>query len=584
MSQQFEDENGPLHQSQQDGEHEGRSANDRPEENAPTPPEADSGAENELSLGEIENRRKLRDGDYLAQARALLRGETPAPPATLPPAELSSDEESPLSSDIARRAQELIQDNRAKIDAARARLHEQLPVLRSQPDVASPGPDDPHRPPQADPGGEAQPKSDRPGRGAHGDARDPAETEFPRTDEVSQRDAETVLGILGLELPPETSDVSDGTGPAQPAFIPPLGPLETRPASGGKPDRSAQQQHQTLQYRLDRVHNDMHKRLNGKRLQREVAKHGAQGEARSVALIERVELIKLEKIVDDPRFHNCRLKTDEEELRALAESMKLEGLKELVTVVEAPGDKGEFLLRNGFRRTTAARLLGWKEIPAIVLPKDTPVVEEKWANIIENTARINLGPYEIANAARIMRDEHSVSASDFAARAGYRDSYVWKLLRCLDKLPAEIIEQWRAGAPIPVDLLAEWTALSPLDAIEQFHIFTAQRRKGTKQYMPSPRERIKNSPLMTATNFGLKRMQRARFAIEVAQDLDEKTRSIYLYIVDFCMGARETIPGIFDPATKQRMYKSRRRKGEPKMPDPANADDAGEPSSGQEDK
>ena len=194
-------------------------------------------------------------------------------------------------------------------------------------------------------------------------------------------------------------------------------------------------------------------------------------------------------------------------------------------------------------------------------------------------------PYEVANAARVMRDKHGVSAQVFAVRAAFSESYVWKLLRCIDKLPAEIIEQWRAGAPIPVDLLAEWTALSPLEAIEQFHIFTAQHRKGTKQYMPSPRERIKNSPLMTATNFGLKRMQRARFAIEVARDLDEKTRSIYLYIVDFCMGARETIPGIFDPATKQRMYKSRRRKDEPKMPDPADADDAGEPSSGKkEDK
>ena len=147
-----------------------------------------------------------------------------------------------------------------------------------------------------------------------------------------------------------------------------------------------------------------------------------------------------------------------------------------------------------------------------------------------------------------------------------------------------IIEQWQAGAPIPVELLAEWTALSPVEAIEQFHIFTAQRRKGTKQYMPSPRERIKNSPLMTATNFGLKRMHGARFAIEVAPNLDEETRAKYLSIVDFCMGAKEVVPGIYDPAMKQRQYKSRRRKGNPKMPDPANADDAGEPSSGQEDK
>jgi ParB/RepB/Spo0J family partition protein len=583
MSQQFEDENGPLDQSQQDGEHEDRSSNDWPEEDASAPAGAGSGAENQLSPGELENRRKLRDGDYLAQARALLRKETPAPPATLPPAALSSDEESPPSSGIARRAQELIRGNQAKIDAARARLHQQLPVLRGQPEVASPGPDGHHRP-QADPGSEAQPTSDRPGRGAHGDARDPAETEFRTTDEVSQRDAENVLGILGLKFPPETSDVS-GTGPAQPAPIPPLGPIETGPAPVGKSDGSAKQQHQTLQYKLDRVYNDMHKRLNGKRHQREVARHGPQGEARSAALIGRVESIKLDKIIDDPNFQNCRLTIDKEKLRELAASMACEGLNDPIAVVEAPGDRGEFFLRKGFRRTTAARDLGWKEIPAIVLPKDTPVVEERWMNIIENTARSNLSTYEIANAARVMRDEHRVSVLDFAERAALSEPYVRKLLRCIDKLPAVIIEQWQAGAPIPVELLAEWTALSPVEAIEQFHIFTAQRRNGTKQYMPSPRERIKNSPLMTATNFGLKRMHGVRFAIEVAPHLDEETRAKYLVIVDVCMGAKEVIPGIYDPAMKQRTYKSRRRKGDPKMPGPADADDAGESSSGKkEDK
>ena len=519
MSQQSEDESGPLHQSQQDAEHEDRPADDRPEEDAPAPAGAES-AKNQLSPGELENRRRLRDGDYRAQARALLRGETPAPPATLPPAEPSSDEESPLSSDIARRAQELIHDNQAKIDAARARLHEQLTAQRSQPGVAIPDPDGHHQP-QA---------------------------------------------------------VSDGTGPAQPVPIPPLGPLDTGPAPVGKLDRSARQQRPVFQNRLDRFHNDVHKRATGRRHEREAAQYGPQGEARSAALIRRVELIRLDKIIDDPNFQNCRLTLDKEKLRELAASMACEGLNDPVTVVEAPGDKGEFLLRKGFRRTTAARSLGWREIPAIILPKDTPVVEEHWMNIIENTARSNLLTYEVANAARVMRDEHGVSAQGFAERAAFSEPYVRKLLRCIDKLPAEIIEQWRAGAPIPVDLLAEWTALSPVEAIEQFRIFTAQHRKGTKQYMPSPRERIKNSPLMTATNYGLKRMQRVRFAIEVAQDLDEKTRSICLSIVDCCMGARETVPGIYDPATKQRMYKSR-RKGEPTMPDPAGADDAGEPSS-----
>ena len=65
-------------QSRQDAEHEDRPVDDRPEEHAPAPAGAESGAENQLSPGELENRRRLRDGDYLAQARDLLREETPA--------------------------------------------------------------------------------------------------------------------------------------------------------------------------------------------------------------------------------------------------------------------------------------------------------------------------------------------------------------------------------------------------------------------------------------------------------------------------------------------------------------------------
>jgi len=72
-----------------------------------------------------------------------------------------------------------------------------------------------------------------------------------------------------------------------------------------------------------------------------------------VALIKRVESIKLDKIIDDPNFQNCRLTLDKEKLRELAASMACEGLNDPVTVVEAPGTEGSFFSERGFRRTTA---------------------------------------------------------------------------------------------------------------------------------------------------------------------------------------------------------------------------------------
>ena len=71
-------------------------------------------------------------------------------------------------------------------------------------------------------------------------------------------------------------------------------------------------------------------------------------------------------------------------------------------------------------------------------------------------------------------------------------------------------------------------------------------------------------------------MQRIRFAVEVARTIDEKTRAVCLKIVDYCSGARDDVPLIFDPKTKLRPYKSRRREDldvplpeeEPPEPDP----------------
>ena len=107
--------------------------------------------------------------------------------------------------------------------------------------------------------------------------------------------------------------------------------------------------------------------------------------------------VPLELIVDDPRFTNLRLDPTDEEMTALAESMRVEGLKVPIEVIPS----GEaFCVRCGFRRTKAARLLRWTTIPAIILAADTPVVDEYWTNIIENSARSRLTSYEIAHAAR----------------------------------------------------------------------------------------------------------------------------------------------------------------------------------------
>lgn len=261
----------------------------------------------------------------------------------------------------------------------------------------------------------------------------------------------------------------------------------------------------------------------------------------------------------DPNFPNIRLEATENELAELAESMKYEGLKQPITVLASPPPENILWLRAGFRRTTAARRLKWQKIPAIILPHDTPVIDEYWTNIIENSARQRLSTYEIAFSAKTMRDRFGVRPKDFARKAGYSESYVENLLRCIDRLPTEILQEWKNRAPIPLDLYVQWSAMLPAEAVKMMLSYCGRHTSVTRGWQPPPETKERYFPARMASQRGLARMTRLRFAIEVARKLDQPTRELCLQIVDFCTGARDDVDAVYDGSKKMRTYKSRRK-------------------------
>jgi ParB/RepB/Spo0J family partition protein len=325
---------------------------------------------------------------------------------------------------------------------------------------------------------------------------------------------------------------------------------------------------------LDKRRSEIYRAIAEKR-------NGPVGELLS-RVITKIRSVPLDLIVADPEFTNLRLPPAPDELEKLVDSMRCEGLKVPVEVIPSPADPSRFHVRAGFRRTTAARSLGWRTISAIILPADTPLETEYWTNIIENSARDRLTSYEIAHAARTMRDRFKVRARDFAARAGYSESYVLQLLRCIDRLPDEIVEEWRNKAPIPVAMYDKWSNLLPDEAVAAMRVYCGKNPRLVGEWRPVTRNDRRSAPIRMASALGLHRMQRVRFAVEVARELDERSRKLCLAIVDFCAGGREDVPGIYDSRSKMRMYKSRRREdreppatdlselpppGEPEMPD-----------------
>ena len=318
---------------------------------------------------------------------------------------------------------------------------------------------------------------------------------------------------------------------------------------------------------IDAARNRLDKRRAEMRLRAQVSELGPLGESRSADLIKRVEMVPLASIAEDAHFDNFRLEADEPELEMLIESMRHEGLKVPIIVIES-SEPGIFHVRAGFRRTLAAQRLNWKAIPAVILPRDTPEVEEYWTNIIENSSREKLSSYELAHAAKVMRDTFKVTPRDFALKAGYSESHIANLLRCIDNLPDEIQMHWKNRVPIPLTVYFELAKLSPEEAMTNFRPHLRLKPRSSKGWLPPLPDKERHNPLTMATSTGLKRMQKLREALESAKKLDNQTRTLSMKIVDFCSGATNSVPGIFDVSTKEKLTDDdKRRLRELKLPE-----------------
>ena len=111
-----------------------------------------------------------------------------------------------------------------------------------------------------------------------------------------------------------------------------------------------------------------------------------------------------------------------------------------------------------------------------MLSADTPQSEEYWANILENTNREKLSAYEIAHAAKMMRDRFKVTGHAFAQKTGHSPDYVNKLLACIDRLPVEVLNSWRRGDRVPFEIYYKLSCMTPLEAIKNLRLWMGQHR------------------------------------------------------------------------------------------------------------
>lgn len=143
----------------------------------------------------------------------------------------------------------------------------------------------------------------------------------------------------------------------------------------------------------------------------------------------------------EPNPEQPRQDFDEEELAALADSIRIHGVIQPLTVRET--GEGYYQIIAGERRWRACRMAGLSEVPAVVIQADDRKAKE--LALIENLQRQDLNSVEEALGYQSLMDEFGLTQEETAQRVGKSRSAVANSLRLLG-LEEKVLEMLRTGA------------------------------------------------------------------------------------------------------------------------------------------
>lgn len=140
--------------------------------------------------------------------------------------------------------------------------------------------------------------------------------------------------------------------------------------------------------------------------------------------------IARDRIRPDP--YQARRRLDVHAQKELVESVKRLGILQPITVRYIDAD-GLYRIITGERRYRAACEAGLAEIPCWVQsPKEGEILLRQ---IVENWQRLDMHPYDLADALARLRDANGLSQRDLARETGKSEGEISKLLAILDLAP-----------------------------------------------------------------------------------------------------------------------------------------------------
>lgn len=150
------------------------------------------------------------------------------------------------------------------------------------------------------------------------------------------------------------------------------------------------------------------------------------------------KLLPLHRV--EPNPDQPRQDFDEEELAALAESIRVHGVLQPLTVRETGG--GYYQIIAGERRWRASRMAGLTDVPAIVIEADDRKAKE--LALIENLQRQDLNSVEESLGYQSLMNEFGLTQEEAAQRVGKSRPAVANALRLLT-LDEKVLDMLRAG-------------------------------------------------------------------------------------------------------------------------------------------
>ena len=150
--------------------------------------------------------------------------------------------------------------------------------------------------------------------------------------------------------------------------------------------------------------------------------------------------VELDQIEPNPR--QPRQTIHDEELDALAASIRRYGVLQPLLVTSDEARVGIYMLVAGERRWRAARMAGLAEVPVTVISADEQ--ERLEVALVETLQRANLGPLERASAYRALMEEFGLNQAQVAERLSVSRPAVANAVRLLE-LDAEAQAELAAG-------------------------------------------------------------------------------------------------------------------------------------------